>query len=45
MASDIVQFVPFSEFKNDPKLLAKEVLEEIPGQFLRYMERNKIVPR
>lgn len=30
MQSDIVQFVPFSEFKNDPKLLAKEVLEEIP---------------
>lgn len=30
MASDIVQFVPFSDFKNDPRLLAKEVLEEIP---------------
>jgi len=30
MSSDIVQFVPFSEFKHDPKLLAKEVLEEIP---------------
>jgi hypothetical protein len=28
--SDIVQFVPFSDFKNDPRLLAKEVLEEIP---------------
>jgi len=23
MASDIVQFVPFSEFKNDPRMLAK----------------------
>ena len=31
MAADIVQFVPYSEFKNDPRLLAKEVLEEIPG--------------
>lgn len=31
MSSDIVQFVPFSEFKNDPRLLAKETLEEIPG--------------
>lgn len=45
MASDIVQFVPFSEFKNDPRLLAKEVLEEIPRQFLSFMERNNIVPK
>lgn len=44
MANDIVQFVPFSEFKNDPRLLAKETLEEIPRQFLSYMERNNIVP-
>lgn len=44
MSSDIVQFVPFSEFKNDPRLLAKEVLEEVPRQFLSYMERHNIVP-
>lgn len=44
MASDIVQFVPFSEFKSDPRLLAKEVLEEIPRQFLSFMERHNIVP-
>jgi len=44
MASDIVQFVPFSEFAADPKLLAKEVLEEIPRQFLDYMEKHNIVP-
>lgn len=31
MSADIVQFVPFNEFKNDPNLLAKEVLDEIPG--------------
>ena len=30
MASDIVQFVPYSEFKNDPRQLAKETLEEVP---------------
>lgn len=30
MASDIVQFVPFNEFKNDPRKLAKETLEEVP---------------
>lgn len=45
MDSDIVQFVPFSEFKNDPRMLAKEVLEEIPRQFLSFMERNNIVPK
>lgn len=45
MASDIVQFVPYSEFKNDPRQLAKETLEEVPGQFLSFMERNKIVPK
>ena len=45
MASDIVQFVPFSEFKHDPRQLAKQTLEEVPGQFLRFMERNNIVPK
>jgi len=30
MSSDIVQFVPFSEFKHDPSLLARETLEEVP---------------
>ena len=45
MASDIVQFVPYSEFKNDPRQLAKETLEEVPRQFLDFMERNNIVPK
>jgi len=40
MASDIVQFVPFSEFKNDPRLLAKETLEEVPRQFLDFMNKT-----
>lgn len=31
MSRDIVQFVPFHEFKNDTYKLAKEVLTEIPG--------------
>ena len=30
VARDIVQFVPFSEVKRDPYLLAKRVLEEVP---------------
>ena len=31
MERDIVQFVPFREFKNDTFRLAKETLQEIPG--------------
>lgn len=45
MSSDIVQFVPFSEFKHDPRLLAKETLEEVPRQFLDFMNRNNILPK
>lgn len=31
MSADIVQFVPFREFKSNPMMLAKETLEEVPG--------------
>lgn len=31
MEADIVQFVPFRNFRDDPMLLAKETLEEVPG--------------
>ena len=44
MAADIVQFVPFNDFKNNPHLLAKETLNELPGQLLNYMRRNNILP-
>ena len=30
-AADIVQFVPFNDFKHNPHLLAKETLMEVPG--------------
>ena len=30
MERDIVQFVPFQEFKDNPVMLAKETLEEVP---------------
>jgi len=30
-AADIVQFVPFNDFKHNPTLLAKETLQELPG--------------
>jgi len=47
MNRDIVQFVPYRVVNaaNDPKVLAKQVLYEIPEQFILYMKQNNIVPR
>jgi ligand-binding SRPBCC domain-containing protein len=42
MAADIVQFVPFNEFKNNPHLLAKETLMEVPVQLLNWMRKHNI---
>lgn len=42
--ADIVQFVPFNNFKNDPHALAKKVLEEIPSQMVSYFTKHQIVP-
>lgn len=44
MKRDIVQFVPFEQFKHDPTLLAKEVLEELPGQVVEYFKSKNIKP-
>lgn len=44
MSSDIVQFVPFREFSNDPMALARETLTEVPGQLVNFMRNNSIVP-
>ena len=44
MDADIVQFVPFRDFKNNPTLLAKETLDEVPRQLLDYMRKNHIQP-
>lgn len=44
MKRDIVQFVPFRQFKGHDELLAKESLAEIPGQFLEFMQIQKIKP-
>ncbi len=41
---DIVQFVPFNQFKDRPHDLAKAVLEEVPGQLLSYFKMRGIVP-
>ncbi|XP_062612152.1 copine-8-like [Saccostrea cucullata] len=48
---DIVQFVPFNDFLNRGNMtlsqaaLAKEVLAEIPDQFLSYMKKHNVKPR
>jgi len=35
---DLVQFVPFRDYKGDPGLLASKVLAEVPNQLLQYMK-------
>ncbi|ORX58526.1 Copine-domain-containing protein [Piromyces finnis] len=47
MNRDIVQFVPYRAVNaaNDPKVLAKQVLYEIPEQFILYMKQNNIKPK
>jgi len=46
MERDIVQFVPVNQFKNvHYSRLAKEVLAEVPSQFLSYMKSKGILPR
>ena len=34
---DLVQFVPFNQFRDNPELLAKNVLQELPDQLVDYM--------
>ena len=41
---DLVQFVPFKEFKNDGKKLAEQVLEEVPRQIVEYYQHKKLPP-
>ena len=41
---DLVQFVPFAKFQNNSTLLAREVLAELPQQFLQYMRSKNIFP-
>ena len=46
---DIVQFVPFSNFLNNPHKsladLANALLAEIPNQLVSYMKSNNIKPK
>merc|ERR1712154_634727 len=45
MERDIVQFVPFNEFKNQHiSAIARETLEEVPGQVTSFMSMKGIYP-
>lgn len=41
---DLVQFVPFRNVNNNPFLLAKEVLAEVPQQVCQYYRQMGILP-
>ena len=41
---DVVHFVPFNIYKNNPDELAAKVLQEIPKQIVEYFSLNKITP-
>jgi vacuolar-type H+-ATPase subunit F/Vma7 len=41
---DIVQFVPFNEYKDDPVALTREVLAEIPREILNFFKLRNIKP-
>ena len=43
-ARDLVQFVPFLKYENDPERLAQEVLAEIPKQITEYYQQNNLDP-
>ena len=42
---DLVQFVPFNIFKDNPPQLAEQVLEEIPRQVIEYYQHKGIQPK
>ena len=41
---DLVQFVPYNQFKDNPQKLAEKVLEEIPRQVVEYFQHKGIQP-
>ncbi|KAJ9464977.1 Protein BONZAI 3 [Diplonema papillatum] len=41
---DLVGFVPFREFQDDPEQLARETLKEIPKQFTKWAKLYKVKP-
>lgn len=45
MKRDIVQFVPFKKYKNNPLILREEVLDEIPTQVRTFYKMKGIRPK
>ena len=43
--ADILQFVPYNQFMNDPFVLRTEVLKELPGQVVDFYRRMGIKPQ
>ena len=41
---DLVQFVPYKDFKNDGQKFAEQVLEEVPRQIVEFYQHKKISP-
>ena len=41
---DLVQFVPYRDFKNNGQKLAEQVLEEVPRQIVEFYQHKKIAP-
>ena len=41
---DMIQFVPFNKYESNEKILANEVLREIPKQIEEYFKINNIQP-
>lgn len=44
ISRDIVQFVPFRDVKNDPVMLTKKVLQELPQQVVEYFMSKGMKP-
>ncbi len=44
MNRDIVQFVPFNKYANNPAELAKQTLAEIPKQMVDFMTKAQVKP-
>lgn len=45
MKRDIVQFVPFKKYKNNPLILREEVLDEVPRQVRTFYKMKGIKPK
>ncbi|GIQ81621.1 hypothetical protein KIPB_002606 [Kipferlia bialata] len=41
---DAVQFVPFTQFENNPNMLAQETLKEMPAQIVQFLTSRGISP-